>query len=884
MGSGRGGSSNTKANNGGGGGGAVAATGSGSVVSLQSIPAGSRKIVQSLKEIVNCPEPEIYSMLKECNMDPNETVNRLLSQDPFHEVKSKRDKKKEVKDTSEFRSRGPSGTSNRGRSAADRYSGRGSSTQHSSTDSGALQGRPAYRKENGSTPSASSLSSAPAVAGSNISRRPSTYSDVTAPEVKVPAVGMADNISSTPQTSSGYQSTWVGAPGQVSMADIVKMGKPKVPAQSNSTHNINHQHVQVPPSAALQHNLRSSEDYTPKVSEEGLESTVSSSQHLTVDDEWPSIEHPSTSTVPSVSKNHIDAELHPDPTTLPFDVDRHSLTENIEPVEDDTTEDHGADHVVGSVSLSGMHEDNSGGASLFDTDLYRKRGSYQPRSHTLEHQEVEHVSTPVTSVTANLEQLSIQKEDRGLLPEDNGPAVVIPDHLQVQSADCSHLSFGSFGSGISPAFSGPLSSMPVNTNVEEEPVVETDAPSVGHSDTRNSEYYVDESLRNASDGHLFHRTGTNSGNYDPASPSQPESLKVENPEMEQGNQYPFPSAAPGYAYENPQQLNIGFSQSQTSSQMQNLAAFPSVMPSYTNSLPNTLLAANAPPGREADLPYSPFPASQSTTTKYGNTVSSISGPTISMAEALKTANFSSAQPTQQTIPGTSVATGPALPQHLAAHPYSQPTLPVGPFTNMIGYPFMPQSYAYMPSAFQQAFAGNTTYHQSLAAAMLPQYKNSVSVSSLAQSAAVPSGYGGFGSTTTIPANFPMNPPTAPSGTNLGYDDVLGAQYKENSHLMSLQQQQNDNSGLWLHGPGSRTMSAHPANTYYNYQGQSQQTAGFRQGQQPSQSYGALGYPNFYHSQTGISLDHQQQQNPRDGSLGGSQGQPKQSQQLWQNTY
>lgn len=96
---------------------------------------------------------------------------------------------------------------------------------------------------------------------------------------------------------------------------------------------------------------------------------------------------------------------------------------------------------------------------------------------------VEHVIGHVTSVTADLQQLSIQKEDRGLSPEDNGPSVVIPDHLQVQSADCSHLSFGSFGSGISPAFSGPLSSIPVNTNVEEEPVVETEAPSVGHSET-----------------------------------------------------------------------------------------------------------------------------------------------------------------------------------------------------------------------------------------------------------------------------------------------------------------------------------------------------------------------------------------------------------------
>lgn len=47
---------------------------------IHDIPSGSRKIVQSLKEIVNSPEAEIYAMLKECNMDPNEAVNRLLSQ------------------------------------------------------------------------------------------------------------------------------------------------------------------------------------------------------------------------------------------------------------------------------------------------------------------------------------------------------------------------------------------------------------------------------------------------------------------------------------------------------------------------------------------------------------------------------------------------------------------------------------------------------------------------------------------------------------------------------------------------------------------------------------------------------------------------------------
>lgn len=35
--------------------------------------------------------------------------------------------------------------------------------------------------------------------------------------------------------------------------------------------------------------------------------------------------------------------------------------------------------------------------------------------------------------------------------QEENPAVIIPDHLQVSNADCAHLSFGSFSSG---AFSG----------------------------------------------------------------------------------------------------------------------------------------------------------------------------------------------------------------------------------------------------------------------------------------------------------------------------------------------------------------------------------------------------------------------------------------------
>ncbi|KAF7151869.1 hypothetical protein RHSIM_Rhsim02G0154300 [Rhododendron simsii] len=252
-------------------------------------------------------------------------------------------------------------------------------------------------------------------------------------------------------------------------------------------------------------------------------------------------------------------------------------------------------------------------------------------------------------------------------------------------------------------------------------------------------------------------------------------------------------------------------------------------------------------------------------------------------QALKTSGISSTQPTAQTLTRSNIGTGPALLQHLAVHPYSQPAVPLGPFANMIGYPFLPQSYTYMPSAFQPAIAGNSAYHQSLAA-VLPQYKN-VSVGNLPQSAAIASGYGGFGSSTSIPRNFSMNPSTSSGPTTISYDDLMASQYKDSNHLISLQQ--NDNSPMWVHGAGSRTLSPVPSSTYYSYQGQSQQQppSGYRQTQQPSQNYAGLGYPNFYHSQTGMSLEHQQQQNPRDVHLASSQAQvSKQSQQLWQNSY
>ncbi|KAH0707625.1 hypothetical protein KY290_012142 [Solanum tuberosum] len=63
---------------------------------IHVLSAGVREILESIKEVVgNHSDADIYVALKETNMDPNETAQKLLNQDPFHEVKRKRDRKKE---------------------------------------------------------------------------------------------------------------------------------------------------------------------------------------------------------------------------------------------------------------------------------------------------------------------------------------------------------------------------------------------------------------------------------------------------------------------------------------------------------------------------------------------------------------------------------------------------------------------------------------------------------------------------------------------------------------------------------------------------------------------------------------------------------------------
>lgn len=79
-------------------------------------------------------------------------------------------------------------------------------------------------------------------------------------------------------------------------------------------------------------------------------------------------------------------------------------------------------------------------------------------------------------------QQLLQNDDETVSSEEDGPAVVIPDHLLVHMPDCQHLSFGSFGAGIAANFSGSMSFQSPKINLAEAPV--TDTASVSQADAR----------------------------------------------------------------------------------------------------------------------------------------------------------------------------------------------------------------------------------------------------------------------------------------------------------------------------------------------------------------------------------------------------------------
>ncbi|CAO2178890.1 unnamed protein product [Urochloa humidicola] len=829
---------------GGGGGGGGAARGS-----AGPVPASARKLVQGLKEIVNRPDAEIYAALRECGMDPDEAVSRLLTQDTFQEVKSKRDKKKEVKEAPEPRSRGASNSNSRAtRGGADR-AGRSSSIQSGSSGTDYMASRSSIL--------------GPAVPASNSSQKQ------TVPSLPANKDVVANGSVGALQPSSGFQHAWCGVPGQMSMADIVKMGRPQARSSGKPMATTDISYASQAPSVSSSVN-QNSKHSAPAAFDQGFpalpdpipqnvnSSHASAENNQMHENDWFPRDEPPSGT----QSKGIETSVTPfDSSVLVADAAYSQ--------ESSHTEDNSSAIVTPAISserhLEILEENNQ-----LSDGLLQDSSTYQAQVHSYVDNEVEVSNLDAESAVANFQHLSLQDEDLVATKstEDN-PAVILPDHLQAANADCAHLSFGSFESG---AFSGLLSSKVPKSSLEEEaPTIPDESPSVNQIDVRNQDYYDNGALNPPANEDAETRIDTNMGTTDGPSVSEPDVLRQVALDVP-GLQYNLPSVS-SHAYSNTTQPST-MDDTQGNTQAQPLSHFSSLLQ------PNNLLGSNLP---LRDFDFSQLLQTQSAT-KYNPPVAPNNLPGISMQETLKQGGFPNTQSTQH-VPSTSIPSGLPLPQQLPVHPYSQPTLPLGPFASLVGYPYMPQNYFLPSAAFQQAYSSNGPFHQSAAPAVpgagmkysMPQYKSSPPASSLPQPSSL-SGYGGFGNANNIPGNFSLNQGAPSAPTTLGFDEALGTQFKDPNHYAALQQ--NDNSAMWLHGAaGSR--AAVPPGNFYGFQGQNQQ-GGFRQAQQPSQ-YGGLGYPSFYQSQAGLPQEHPQ--NPTEGSLSNPQAAPSQpSHQLWQHSY
>ncbi|KAJ6953947.1 hypothetical protein NC652_005629 [Populus alba x Populus x berolinensis] len=819
---------------------------------VMQIPGASKKVVQNIKEIVNknCTDAEIYSVLCDFNMDADAAVQNLLNQDPFHQVKSKRERRKEMKETQESMARG-NNNGYHGVKAGGEYNFGLVPCQISDND----LGKAAYRKENGSV-------AHPGPSSTLIYRvklkneQPSSNNDSCNPDDsrQTKATGTGDTILSSAQLSSGTQAAWSGGTtGHVSMADIVRMGRPRIKGSQN-----------------MMDTSCTPQDVVPETIHE---SGVAASSH----DEWPVFEQQAAAD--------------------------HQLEEVQASDRDAANKNPGSYCAESAFSCRGQENVNTVVGDSHRGDCLLKDKNYDSRSCMDDHCEGTgsgfHLRFPncaaplndeVSSVAVNFQQLSLGKEEPALPPSEDNHAVVFPDYMQAFAADWSHLSFGTYKSGAYNAVSGgSIASTPVKTNLEETSAA-ANSSSALCKEIRNpehlDEYLRDEQLRSISNTHRF-TAGVGINNMHVY--SQQEQMRQNIHEV--SHRHTHPSSVPDSSFKKTQErdcpLNV-----RIHPQARNLSSLHMELQASATTMPTDMFASSIQSSRDSDYASS-FLGTQSVPSRFDSTVSSTGNPAISQSEIPSRVAFSLPMSYSPTLPGANFVPQTTLPQHLSTNLHNQSIVSLEELANLTGYPAMPRNYARNPSAFQQAYQDSTVLHDSLSnmGYSHAQYKTGVSRSNLPLLSDVNiSGYGGLG----IPANFPgaVLQAAAPTGSAGGYD-IFHSQYQERNNFTT--RQQNDGS--------SRTMAALLDNGYLSLTGQSQplseypqgqqqrshdhwsllHTHNYQQGQQLSQDYGApFHHANAYHSQAGIRPE----QPPQSLSdLSSSQGPaPEQLQHLWQQSY
>lgn len=785
-----------------------------------AIPSNVRKTIQDIKEITgNHSDDEIYAMLKECSMDPNETAQKLLLQDTFHEVKRRRDRKKESqnsRDNVDMRWRsGPPGRSGRG--------GRGNYTSGYAAQDAGVGRNTSAAKENGinQTSDRTGLISLPPVAQD-------ANSEDVGSSVTVMANGPVGVVS--------------GAAKNVRNVDVLSRSGTKQPDM------YSHSQRQLHIGASKRSNMASSERDAHGESVAPLTLSgvcTSASDPVLV---------PSDSRVPaavSAIKREIGSHYFPVEPNPSMSADHKSNASKMVSKSQGVGKNQGAEFFQSHGSSSSSRPSSNYGTRSQQAMGSQKVGpnkEWKPKPIN-----TNAVQGPKTSAAANSSNFSdevsaltqpgkniadsedatkkLWKELENLQVRD-AQHVIIPNHIHVPEAVRSGLSFGSFDSAfvITPSRSSEPENQ-TNSNSVSETHPETEAIVEEHTTSQNASApaeeadYVDNSQ---SPQHV--PDNLSSGEVSVPSSAVPDSSDSKK-ETASGPQHPGVNVSSSYNFAlMPPILGNPLGPVEASeTQARDVSRVPSfvVQPPVD---PSNFYAQFYRSGQDTDGRISPFPA-PGVAAKYCGNVTVLSSQTSqSPSEGGNSVMLST---TAQT-PLAAQAAG-VMPSSVAVTQQPMALFRQPPGIHIPHYPpnYVPYGHYfspfYVPPPAMHQFLGNNAFPQqaqtggvypgpaAAAAATavkfpISQYKPGSSPGNSAHMG-VGGSYGPYGAS---PAGYNIGAATT-AGNSTANEELAASQFKESNAYITGQQ--SEGSAVWIHASG-REISSLPAN-FYNlpHQGQ-----------------------------------------------------------------
>lgn len=773
-----------------------------------TIPNNVRKTIQNIKEITgNHSDDDIYAMLKDCSMDPNETAQKLLLQDTFHEVKRRRYRKIENstnRDAVDSRWRsGPPGRSGRG--------GRGNySSRYPAQDAGG--GRSIPGKENGishASNRAGSISSSPVVQdikrtndGSSVTEMPNGPIDVASEGTK------GANIS------------------DISSGSVTKEFEPYIRSGGNKRSNImSGVNVESILTASLSDVGSPASDPVLVPPNDACVSTAVGAVKLDVGSPCSLVEL--NLNIPPENKSNsgkLNGEgLGGAGKNQPADILQSSSLSHGSSSSSRPLSNYGsrAQQALGSQKVGPNKEwkpkvTNTNTVEGLKTPA-ASEGSIIPAETCASTQSVES-TTDLACATNNL-----QKELEGLHVRD-AQHVIIPNHIHVPDAVRTGLSFGSFDATfvIASKYSSEADTENSKSVSEiEQGTEETVEEATSQSTLASGEEadYVDQSQPS--------KQAENLASGDVGVLANPVQDFSDSKETVGGPQHSSAHSSTGYNFGflppmlgNPLgSLEASETQGRDASRVSSFVVQQPVDPS-------SFYAQFYRSGADSDGLVSPFQA-HGVASKYSGGVAVMSSQT---SQSPTEGGNSMVLPTAAQTPLATQAGG-LMPNPIAVTQQPMPLFRQPAGVHIPHYPpnYIPYGHYYPPfyvpppamhqflgnNAFpQQAQAGSVYPGQPAATAAATAVKFPMSQFKPASNAVNPmhmgigGGYGPYGPS---PAGY--NPASATTaGNSTANEDLAASQFKESN--MYLTGQQSEGSAVWIPAPG-REMASLPANSYYN---------------------------------------------------------------------